>query len=364
VAAQRRPQTRVPTSVTALTLIGVLPGPAYVDATPVPADVSPDPWDAAAARWRLDRLRDVLPVSVPADAAFSGGASNDVWITSDVVLRVCWRGDRDRLLRDAALVSALPADIPHAPVLDSGRTDDLSWMLAERVQGRPLDIVAAELPRPAVRDLYAEMAHILRSLHSWAPPEQIRTLLRDRPAMVPGDLLSVWATDLMPLPVDRALTMIELARSVPYVDPLLLDATRARIEELAPSDPFADPAESTSVVHTDATPGNLLVHNGKIHALLDFEWVRWGPRDHELVSLVRMVQPGSWPQLPVLRWLEEDYPALFAHPDLDNRLWLSEIVYILHGVIWWPPDQPESTLVPEHHLHTLRRLVQAPWPRR
>lgn len=37
---------------------------------------------------------------------------------------------------------------------------------------------------------------------------------------------------------------------------------------------------------------------------------------------------------------------------------------LLHGVIWWPPDQPESTLVPEHHVHTLRRLVQAPWPRR
>jgi aminoglycoside phosphotransferase (APT) family kinase protein len=346
----------------------VLRGPAYVDATPVPPDVSSEPWDAAAAAWRLDRLRDILPVAVPADAVFGGGASNDVWITGDVVLRVCWRGDRDRFLRDAGVVSALPAAVPHAAVIDSGRTDDLSWMLAERVPGRRLDVVAAQLPRTAARELYAEMAHILRSLHDWTPPAEIRTLLSERPAMVAGELLSVWATDLMPLPVDRALTMIDLARSVPHVDPMLLDATRARIEDLAPFDPFADPAESTSVVHTDATPGNILVHNGKVRALLDFEWVRWGPRDHELVSLVRAGQPadqpGNGPDVPVLRWLEEDYPALFEHPDLDNRLWLSEIVYILHGVIWWPPDQPEATLVPEHHLHTLRRLVEAPWPRR
>lgn len=346
------------------TLTAVLPHPRYVDATAVPAHVSAHPWDEAAARWRLARLRDVLPVQIPADAAFSGGASNDVWITAGVVLRVCWRGDRGRLLRDAALVSALPDGIPHAPVIDSGRVDGVSWVLAERVPGRPLDIATRDLPTPAVRELYAEMAHMLRSLHDWSPPAEIRSMLSERPEMVAGDLLSVWASDLMPMPVDRALTMIELARSVPFVDPSLLEATRARIEELSPSDPFADPAESTSVVHTDATPGNVLVHNGKIRALIDFEWARWAPRDSELTSLMRVVQPGSCHDVPILRWLEEDYPALFAHPDLDNRLWLSEIVYVLHGVIWWPPDQPEQTLLPKHHLHTLRRLVQAPWPRR
>ena len=65
----------------------------------------------------------------------------------------------------------------------------------------------------------------------------------------------------------------------------------------------------------------------------------------------------------MLTWLAEDYPRLFDHPHLDERLWLSELVYILHGVIWWPPDQPEASLTPEHHVHTLRRLVDAPWPR-
>ena len=345
------------------TLMRVFPGPRYVDATPVPADVSADPWDPAAARWRLDRLRDVLPIALPAGTPFSGGESNDVWIAGDSVLRVCWRGDRDRLLREAAVLAALPESVPHAPVIGAGATEDVSWMLAERVPGRSLRAITEAVPQPQVRKLYAQLADILRSLHAWSPPEEIRTSLRERPATVPGNLLSVWATDLMPLPVERALTMTELARSVPYLDPVLLNATRARIEELASSDPFADPGESTSVVHTDAAPGNVLVRNGEISALLDFEWVRWGPPDHELVTLVRMSLPGLGPDVPILRWLEEDYPELFAHPDLDNRLWLSEIVYMLHGVIWWPPDHPESTLVPEHHVHTLRRLVQAPWPR-
>jgi len=347
-------------------------GHAYVDATPVPPAVSPYPWDVAAARWRLERLRADLPVRVPADAAFRGGNSNDVWMFDDLVVRVrvCWRGDRDRLLREAAVLGALPPGVPHAPLVDVGRTDDVSWTVTGLVTGSPLDVVADRLPITAARGLYADMAGVLQELHSWRPPASLRSLVTDRPGMRSDDQLSIWASDLMPLPVSRALTMIDLAAGLRYVDPALVKDTRQRIVELATADPFADPQASTSVVHADATPGNFLVHNGKISALLDFEWVRWAPPDHELVSLVRMAQPQTgpvgrtMPRLPILAWLAEDYPGLFTHPDLDRRLWLSEIVYVLHGVIWWPPDQPESTLTPAHHVHTLRRLVESPWPYR
>lgn len=343
----------------------------YVDATPLPPDLALEPWDDAAARWRLDRLRDALPVRIPADAVFSTGASNDVWIFGETVLRVCWRGDRDRLLREAALTAVLPPGVPHATVLGSGRTDDVGWTLSEFIPGTPMDQVVERSSVGDARELFGRYAEILATLNDWAPPAEISALMDDRPSIRSDDLLSTWASDLMPFPLERALTMIDLAREVPHLDPALLDATRDRLVELAPFDPFAaGDTTPRSVVHADATPGNLLVRDGRIVALLDFEWARWAPRDHELPSIVRMVQPepahtprNPLRDLPVLTWLAEDYPRLFDHPHLDERLWLSELVYILHGVIWWPPDQPEASLTPEHHVHTLRRLVDAPWPR-
>ena len=113
------------------------------------------------------------------------------------------------------------------------------------------------------------------------------------------------------------------------------------------------------LVHGDAVIGNVLVRGARISALLDFEWARMGPPDLELASLVRMAQGLPF---PMLEWLQEDYPRLFAAPDLEQRLWLYELGYMLRGVIWWPPDRPEFELTPEHLIHTLRRLVEAPMP--
>ena len=70
------------------------------------------------------------------------------------------------------------------------------------------------------------------------------------------------------------------------------------------------------------------------------------------------------PRPPLLTWLAEDYPGLFAAPDLDNRLWAYAIAYTIRHIVFWPPDRPEADgLDPAHPLHTLRRLADAPLPR-
>ena len=61
-----------------------------------------------------------------------------------------------------------------------------------------------------------------------------------------------------------------------------------------------------------------------------------------------------------MRWLREDYPQLFAHPDLEGRLWLYALTFGLQGLLIWPPDAPERDLVATHHVHALRALVDAP----
>src|SRR5687768_258922 len=66
--------------------------------------------------------------------------SNDAWFVDGVVLRICWRGDRTRLLREATVVSQLPDDLPHAPVLDFGADPEsgLTWMTTRRLRGEIL----------------------------------------------------------------------------------------------------------------------------------------------------------------------------------------------------------------------------------
>ncbi len=311
-----------------------------------------------------------FPYEIPPDIRFSSGASNDVWDIGDSFLRVCWRADRDRLVRDAKLVDALPEGVPHAPVLAYGRTTDLSWVLSGRVPGTPLSEMAmlSNVGGPVLRDVFRQVARVLRTLHDWVPSAEVRTLLDERPTMSPTDPLSVFGSDLVLLPTWRILTQVELAKSLPYVDAGLIDAVAERIVSLSDADPFAGGSESRVVVHSDPSLGNWLVDKGRVTALLDFEWARTGPRDLELVVPIftaQRAQPDEHFGLtsaPYLSWLAEDYPALFEAPDLARRLWLYELCFFLRGIIWWPPDNSEPTLQTGHHLHTLRRLLDAPLP--
>jgi Phosphotransferase enzyme family len=215
-------------------------------------------------------------------------------------------------------------------------------------------------PRSYVDALFDELAAILAALHAWTPPPEIATLMHDRPQLDLADPLSVWAADLVALPIPRALAVSDLVRALAHVDPALVDAAVERIRSLAGADALATPREPWVVVHGDAVIGNVLVHGTRNSALLDFEWARLGPPDLELVSLVRMAQGLPF---PLLAWLQEDYPRLFAAPDLERRLWLYELGYMLRGVIWWPPERPEGELTPKHLIHILRALIDAPLPR-
>ena len=53
-----------------------------------------------------------------------------------------------------------------------------------------------------------------------------------------------------------------------------------------------------------------------------------GPPDLELISVIRALDTETRlgvPRPPLLAWLAEDYPELFAAPDLDRRLWYSSL---------------------------------------
>jgi len=339
----------------------------YVDAPILAGMDGVEHWSTEAASRRLEMLGPALPVPVPSVRQFCGGASNDVWDFGDTFLKVCWRADRGRMLREARTLSSWPSDIPRASVVDCGETDELSWVLTRRVPGAAFSDVASELTREVARDVVSQIATILKCLHEWQPDTLTRRVIGERPRLDHSSPLSVWASDLVPLPVSQIIVLAELARSVPFVDSGLIDALIERIGYLQGADPFSNGEDENVVVHGDASFGNWFVEDGRVTGLMDFEWVRLGPRDLDLVTPI-FVAPylenlHGESRVPYLEWLEEDYPKLFGATDLNRRLWLYEIAFFLRGAIWWPPDQPESNLQPDHHVHALRRLLDGPLPR-
>jgi aminoglycoside phosphotransferase (APT) family kinase protein len=307
--------------------------------------IPPDPWS------RLRHLTATGQVDLPGEPLLVESESNDVWRIGAFVLRVCWRGDPGRLERELLVATHLPEGVPYPPVVAGGRDEALSWTVTRRLPGSALsglwDTLAPGERRAAIR----RHAQILQTLHAWQPPPAVSEAIRRRPPADPGDPASIVGADVNPLPLSRARLLVEAARRLPFVDPGVLDAIADRFQELRASDPFL--TDDPVVVHGDAGTANLLWHQGKVVALLDFEWVRWGPRDLELTPFVGF--PGG--RSTVLAWLEEDYPRLFAAPDLVQRLWLYQVAGTLRGLIVYPPRGPENALRPYGAVEELRKLL-------
>jgi aminoglycoside phosphotransferase (APT) family kinase protein len=318
-----------------------------------------EPWTEASAAYRLRILEHTLPFPV-AGARLVPSNNNDVWRLPSGYLRVAWRGDRGRLAREAAILGALSGTVPVPEVLEVGGDERLSWSLTSAMPGTPLE-ERFTWPAPAgLRGLAREAAGLLRALHSWPVPAGLAGTLR-RPVADPDPLRRAGA-ELVLLPPSSAVGLIPQARRLPFVDHDVLAAAAARLDDLG--DP---PGGGEVLLHGDFYLGNILVRDGEVSALIDFEFSRMGPPDLELISVIRALDMETRlgvPRPPLLAWLAEDYPELFAAPDLDRCLWAYAIAYTIRHVIFWPPDRPEDGgLDPAHPLHTLRRLADAPLPR-
>jgi aminoglycoside phosphotransferase (APT) family kinase protein len=289
------------------------------------------------AEARLTAVRD--EVRVPLDGAvLTESWSNDTWITDAAVLRVCWRGDRTRLLREQALLAALPAEIPHAEPLASGQTGaagELTWLLLRRIPGGRLDLTWPDLTRDQRKQAVLALAHALDALHRWTPPPAITSILRQAATAGYDTPAEIGGAAVVPLPVSTLGPLLDRLAVLPGMDPDLARRVRARLDRLAG---VVEDTELTDgvIVHADAHLANLLWHEDRVTALLDFEWARTGPADLEFEAILRdnatlethaALRPCHASEVRVLAWLREGYPELFAHPDLTKRLWLYELIY-------------------------------------
>lgn len=299
------------------------------------------PWDDEVARVRLARVARRLGLRLAGDESRLDGASNDTWLLGEQVLRVCWRGDLDRLAREAALLDALPEEIPAPRPLDRGRDDDLSWLLMPRLPG----ISLADAPATERRGLVRELGALVRALRGWRPPAEVTAVIEAAAPRDEDDALTITGKRLVPLGRAQQLRLADYVRTLPFVPGELLDAVVERLPGRLPSEPVA-------FLHGDLTPGNVLVHEGRISGLLDWEWAWFGPASTESTLPLWWARYSSDDEYVAA--LTEQCPEIAANPD---QRWEYLAAFALRCIVHWPPDQPERDLYPDHPLLLLRDLV-------
>ena len=283
---------------------------------------------------RLEIVRPDVPVDL-GGVVLAESWSNDTWLTGGSVLRVCWRGDRERLVREGMLLESLPVWVPHATVMAAGCTEGLTWMVVRRLPGERLDLVWPQLSDRERHDAVVSLARALKALHQWKPPSGVREQLRQAPLPAPVTPDDIVGAGIVPLPVPRLFVLLGWLEEQPGMDRDLVGRVRMRVEELRPLVSDAE-FEDGVVVHGDASFANVLWHEGRLVALLDLEWARLGPPDLEFatisgddVDIYAQVSPGAVTasEVPMLVWLRAGYPELFDREHLTERVWFYDICF-------------------------------------
>jgi len=310
-------------------------------------------WAEARARRALAEAQ--LDYSMPLERVSS--VTNEVWLADEYVIRVNRRPDQ-RLRREAFLGPLLPPEVHYPAVVAYGGELGADWLVVRR---RPGQVLGRQWPTMSTgerRSAIRQLAVLLKNLHGVRTPDDLPPIdaapqmLANREYGTVGPLL-------------LALHGLE---EMPHVDPRLVVGLREIVEDTYQ---VLEPFETTRLVHGDLHFENVLWDGRAITALVDFEWARGGPPDLDLDVFLRfcafpylhvaddyeaVTLSKDYAQVPY--WLCEDYPELFCHPHLLDRMRLYCIAYDVRELLSFPPQKGPFHLSPHHPVNRLERTVR------
>jgi hypothetical protein len=247
--------------------------------------------------------------------------SNHVFVGADVVVKLA---EHSRLDREIALAAELPAGLT-PPMLGSGIQAydgrEFRYACYQRAPGAPPGAGLPGTDAATARSLTEQAVRRLELLHHWAPSKEADQILRQ--PLDHGGFVS--RADLIEL-VERLAGTDRDA----VVRRTLLDG----LHSIAADAPAS--AQVDVPVHADCFWDNWLVDNGKLTALLDFEWARFGePLDdyfflialsgeHDLTVLNVVAQESGIPS-DVLRTACETRSANYLVSDILLALTRSDV---------------------------------------
>lgn len=285
------------------------------------------------------------------------GSTNEVWRADDVIVRVSLVPGSNRLRREAELSKVLPSSVQYPKVIATGDEEFGEWVISRHRAGVPLSQAWPSLDEAERRDAVHQLAESLAVVHSLQLPEggegRAGIDAIDDDPLVPHQLRP-----------ERLDAILDAATRNPHVDRGLVREARARLHEVA----GAMSTRPDVLVHGDVHFENVLVVDGVVVALLDFEWARLAPAELDIDVLARFCADpalhlgGDYAvdkddYVDVLRWFREAYPSLFAHELLRERLLGCALAFEIPWLLKAPPTEPMATLPRFHPAWQLRRLL-------
>lgn len=307
-------------------------------------------------RLRVATILKRAGIASPAPPERIAGATNEVWRSGDFIVRVGDQVGVNRLRREAQLANFLPWDVRYPPVAACGVEPFGEWVIVRNRPGIPMSEAWSSLDRSERRSLTHEFAKAVKAVHGTriSPDEQALLAFDDATAEgLPHQL-----------PVERLMATLGKASEMPFVDAGLIADLIDKLESVAGA--FDGPGED--LIHGDLHFENVLVRDGRLVTVLDFEWSRIGHKEFDLDILARFC---AHPDLsvggdydidrddyrPVLGWFSEAYPELFSAPNLIDRLMLCALAYEIPWLVRMPPPGPAGDLSPFHPINRLKDLL-------
>jgi len=265
----------------------------------------------------------------------TGGQVNAVFLVDgNYVVRIGAREDAaQRLAHETDLLQRLAGHVPVANVLAFGQAQGVDYQIQAYVRGEKLQAVWRTLTVAAQDSIAAELAASLKYLHSTCYHD-----FGERTQGSPRDV--AWSNYL----VDKFHNTINELRDlkiqmVPGMVEMAIDYFEAHKHVLQDG--------VSTLVHGDMTLVNILVHQGKVAAILDFEYALQAPADYELLAMEAFcLYPNDWAEeghetfctadfanlIPLIR---KHYPELFAIRNLRERLNVYHVYAALSSYLGW-----------------------------
>jgi aminoglycoside phosphotransferase (APT) family kinase protein len=266
----------------------------------------------------------------------SGGQVNHVFRAGDdYVLRVGAQEDaRQRLESETHLLRHLDSKIPVPRVHAFGVLDETAYQIQQYIPGQKLHNVWRTLSPPEQDTIAAELAACMKVLHS------LPAFQYGYAHQAADGARSSWA-DYLTAKFQRTLDDIQAYqfRMFPGFVKLAEAFFHRHLHVLQDAAPVT--------VHSDLTFMNILVHEGKIAALIDFEFAMHAPREYELLAIEDFcLYPNDYAEednetfctgdfASVFNMLRRHDPELFEIPHLRRRMDLYHVEAALSSHIAW-----------------------------
>lgn len=272
------------------------------------------------------------------------GWNNQVFLNNTHVVRISSGRFQESFAHEVRTLALTGDEIVAPKIVAFGNIDDREWIISERSAGEPLAAAWSDMQEGERRAALRQLALALRALHN---------------LLLPADYANPWIARALAEPVAGDLYLIEPI-DYPVLYRCLAEAGRVPAPLLQACDQYIRRClnlfdeDRTCLIHGDIHFSNL-IWDGETLCVLDWELATTGAPDRDLQMLIEFVAEPDVVNTAnvsntllkddvaqVLVWLREDYPELFAHPELNERLTVYEVMRSLHKLNTYPADHSNA----------------------